>query len=94
MRPASEIRHALLKAAHDLKAIGQPCTLRELASHAQVGTEAARRTVDNMRRAGQLVISGHCRMQHRNRPVALYAPAQETAAGFVDLAKVMNIWAN
>jgi hypothetical protein len=94
MRPQGEIRSALLHAAHEAKGQGGPCTLRDLASRACVGADAARRAVDNMRRAGQLVVAGHCRVAYRNRPVALYAPPDEAVgdAGFVDLAQVMTCW--
>ncbi|WP_371083512.1 hypothetical protein [Variovorax sp. RCC_210] len=46
----------------------------ELALHAQVGYVAARKTVDNMRRAGVLVPIRERKVDYRNRPVAEYCP--------------------
>ncbi len=78
MRPAGEIRMALLQAARDLVAEAvQPCkgpTLSELASKAGVGRDAARVHVSNCKRSGALEIVGHRRVAYRNRPVAEYAP--------------------
>lgn len=73
MRPAGEVRLALLKAARELTTVEQSATLLELAKHSQVGFMAARRTVDNMRRAGVLQVVRTRRVDYRNRPVAEYA---------------------
>lgn len=92
MRPAGDIRHALLRAAHDLRQQGQQPTLRDLAHHAQVGVAVATHTVKNMRRAGLLAVAGHRRVEYRNRPVAVYEPAGNESVGFVDLATIINTW--
>lgn len=92
MRPAGEERQALLLAAQALAQPGRGATLQELAAQACVGLQAARRTVDNMRRAGQLTKLQERRVAYRNRPVAEYVPAQE-GEGFVDLGAVLRVWA-
>ncbi len=92
MRPAGDLRHALLKAAHDLRQQGQQPTLRDLAHHAQVGVEAATHTVKNLRRAGLLAVAGHRRVEYRNKPVAVYTPAEAAQQAFVDLAAVFTNW--
>lgn len=97
MRPAGEIREALMSAALALSTPTRSPTLAEMAAHAQVGTDAARNTVKNMRRHGVLRIVRPRRVAYRNRPVAEYAPAEpdgpEVGAGFVDLGAVMGVWA-
>ena len=77
MRPASEIRTALLQAAHHFQQQGQQPTLLELSRRAQVGIAAATTTVKNMTRSGQLQICGLRRVDYRNRPVAEYTPASQ-----------------
>lgn len=104
MRPAGEVRLALLQACSLLAMgkpgqggqVGQGVTLHEMAHHAQVGLVAARATVKNMRRAGQLHIAGHRRVAYRNRPVAEYVPAAAQPApdkGCMGLAQVLRVWA-
>lgn len=73
MRPAGEVRAALLTACVELSTTsGQGATLRELAQRACVGLDSARRTINNMARAGQLCIAGERHVAYRNRPVAEY----------------------
>lgn len=95
MRPAGEIRVALLAAARDLATPEQAPTVAELALHAQVGLRAATDTVKNMRRHGALRIVRTRRVDYRNRPVAEYAPAEEGQAGAgagVDLGQALAAW--
>jgi hypothetical protein len=104
MRPAGEIRQALIQAARDVvaelglqdKGIGRGATLAELADRSCVGRDAARRCVDNMRRSGALQIVGERRVDYRNRPVAEYAPPAEDGVtvgeGWVDLGHCMADW--
>ena len=80
MRPAAEVRQALCAAAQAAHACGG-LTLRDLAERACVGLEPARRTVDNMTRAGVLRKVGERRVDYRNRPVAVYAPAAAAGGG-------------
>ena len=75
MRPAGEVRAALLKAASDLHTPNQGPTLQELAARACVGYDAARRTVDNMCRSGALVIVRKRPVAYHSRPVAEYVAA-------------------
>jgi len=81
VRPAGEIRQALLQACAALARPGQGPTLRELAAHARVGLDAAEQTVKNMRRAGVLHVPRTRRVPYRNRPVAEYAPVAATRQG-------------
>lgn len=95
MRPAGEVRQALLQACAALARPQQGATLRELAHGAGVGLDAARRTVFEMRRAGQVHIVRTRRVPYRNRPVAEYAPvvpapAQQPPAR--ELARALMAW--
>ena len=99
MRPAGEIRQALIQAAHDLAANGRGATLAEISERAQVGRDATRRCVDNMKRSGALRIVGERRVEYRNRPVAEYAPAKvlsledvNALAGWVGLSNCLQGW--
>lgn len=94
MRPAGEVRLALLQACRDLQQPGRGPTLREMAHHARVGIKAAKETVRNMRRDGVLVAPRTRRVDYRNRPVNEYAPAQSVArcTPVVGLARVMTAW--
>ena len=97
MRPAGEVRQALLHACVQLAAPGRGVTLREMALQAQVGLDAAAMAIKNMRRAGQLCIAGERRVDYRNRPVAVYMPAvpaqQGQGKGCMSLANVLRVWA-
>jgi hydroxyacyl-ACP dehydratase HTD2-like protein with hotdog domain len=96
MRPAGEIRQALLTAVGQLMTADRAPTLAELASHAQVGATAAMQTVKNMHRHGALRIVRHRRVAYRNRPVAEYAlnDAPGDPVGGVDLGAVLRVWAD
>lgn len=72
MRPAGEVRTALLDAARAAQQNGRGFTMRELAARACVGRAAARKTIENMVRAGVLQESGELPVEYRNRPVKLY----------------------
>ncbi|RYF02357.1 MAG: hypothetical protein EOO32_00095 [Comamonadaceae bacterium] len=75
MRPAGEIRLALLQACVALATPEQAPTLREIALHAKVGLTAARITIGNMTQSGALRVARQRRVAYRNRPVAEYVPA-------------------
>jgi Cdc6-like AAA superfamily ATPase len=95
MRPAGEIRQALLQAARDLATPQQAPTLTELAHKACVAVSAARRTVDNMKRAGELREARTRKVDYRNKPVAEYEPAPpapQQDEGYVDVARVFGMW--
>lgn len=75
MRPAGEVRQALMTAAGRLATPERGPTLLELAADAKVGYEAAMATVKNMVRARVLEIPRTREVDYRNRPVAEYVPA-------------------
>lgn len=81
MRPAGEVRQALLQAALDLTTPDSAPTQRELAEQAQVAYEVARGMVRDMNRGGALRIVRTRRVAYRNRPVAEYALADRTQQG-------------
>lgn len=95
MRPAGEVRMALLNACSQLATPERGATLREMAAVACVGLKAATHTAKNMHRAGQLRIARQRHVAYRNRPVAEYAPAalvSDDQVGFVDLGSVLRAW--
>lgn len=100
MRPAGEVRQALLSAAAELSTPDRAPTLAELAERVgqtmPIGGEVVRKTVHNMTYHGKLRIVRTRRVPYRNRPVAEYAPADpqdgSDGSGFVDLALAMRGW--
>lgn len=102
MRPAGEVRLALIQAAQDIvREIGQPGrgpTLKEIYTRAQVGSDCARNLVPKIKKAGDLRIVGTRRVDYRNRPVSEYAPAaavqesDDIQQGWVDLGNCMADW--
>lgn len=67
MSAAGEIRQAIARAAATFGADG--ATWRQLAVAAQVGFDIARMTVENMVRAGQLVVVGTAPRDGGGRPL-------------------------
>ncbi|MBF9263920.1 hypothetical protein [Paracidovorax cattleyae] len=95
MRPAGEVRQALLQACQALVTPERAPTLREIAARAQVGLQAAEATITNMRRAGVLRVVRQRRVDYRNRPVAEYVPAGWMPAQdcpLQGLARVLTHW--
>lgn len=101
MRPAGEVRQALLQACAELATPERGATLREIAARACVGLDAATHTIKHMSRARQLHIARTRRVPYRNRPVAEYVPAQLVAQAAApaasdepgaDLSAVLRIW--
>lgn len=92
MRPAGEIRQALRAAALALAEPARSPTMFELAATAQVGFASARRTIDNMRRAGELTIVRERRVDYRNRPVAEYAVAAFQPHERGDAGELAGCW--
>lgn len=100
MRPHSEVRQALLGAAHSLCTPTRGATLAELAAHAQVGRDHARCMVAALKRHGALQIARTRQVPYRNRPVAEYVPQviaandalNHAGAGFVDLGQMLQVW--
>ena len=107
MRPAGDVRLALLDAALELvppDVMADPRaprpTLREIAYRACVGVDAASQTVKNMTRAGQLRQVRTRQVEYCNKPVAEYEPvtlelASEHRAGegWIDLGRIVGGWA-
>ncbi|WP_295378417.1 hypothetical protein [uncultured Pseudacidovorax sp.] len=96
MRPAGEVRQALLDAALALTTPERSPTQLELAMHAQVGFKAARATVQNMVRSRALVIVRLREVDYRPRPVAEYCPASRVRLTNVpkcELPRVFAAWA-
>lgn len=91
-RPVGEVRMALLRAARELATAESAPTLFELACQSQVGFMAARRTVDNLRRAGRLVVVRSRKVDYRNRPVAEYARPEDLQRLGVAPAPIRSIF--
>lgn len=99
MRPAGELRQALIQAVHDLAANGRGATLAEIADRACVGRQAARVHVPKLKSRGHLEIVGERRVTYRNRPVAEYGPAKvlsledvQAMTGTAVLSNCMQGW--
>ncbi|WP_428421939.1 hypothetical protein [Methylibium sp.] len=94
MRPRGEIRRALGDAAWQVaREHAEGCTWRELAQRACVGFDVARRTVENMARAGELMVSGTVAASGRGRPANRYVPAHSQARSTgPELNAVMRSW--
>ena len=61
MRPRGEVRQVLGEALAQLVAERGAVTCRQLAEHTQVGYQAARETLNNMVRSGEVVTVGKAR---------------------------------
>lgn len=96
MRPAGEVRQALLDAAQVLTTETTAPTLMELAAHSQVGSTAALFTIRNMVKSGALVIVRTRRVDYRNRPVAEYSTPSamhDATGGMCDFRTLAACWA-
>ncbi len=93
MRPAGEVRLALLRAARELATPDRAGTLREIAERACVGVSSARWTIRDMWRAGQLAQVRERPVSYRNRPVWEYAPVMPGEQRG-DLVNVLKAWAH
>ena len=74
-RPRGEIRQVLSDALAQLVVERGAVTCRQLAEHTQVGYLAARETMFNMRRAGEVAIVGKARDAGEVHWQSLYEPA-------------------
>ena len=93
MRPRGQIRQALQQAAHELAHEHGGATWRRLAERACVGYAAAKTTVRDMARAGELAPAGEERTPHARRPMVLWAPASSRhGTSPAALATVMQTW--
>lgn len=95
-RPAGEVRAVIVRTLRE----AGPMAQRDLAVQAQIGVQSVRRTVDNMVRAGALVVAGQEKREHSRKWVALYDLPPETSDdgsrhghGWVDLARCIQGWA-
>lgn len=96
MRPRGEIRLALGEAAWQVaRERADGGTFRELAQRACVGFSSARKTLENMASAGELLVTGKARVPGAARPANRYAPAEALAqhrTTRAELATVMRSW--
>lgn len=93
MRPAGEIRRALLDAARAVFAErGKGATWRELAQRARVGYAAAKQTSKDMARAGDLLRAGSVSVPGIRRPMTVFVPAAHHAAGAA-VDTLLHAWA-
>lgn len=107
MRPAGEVRQALMDATLQLvppEVMLDPQaprpTLREIAYKACVGIDVATTTIKNMARSGRLRQVRTRRVDYCNKPVAEYEPVLMDQAsdcrhgqGWVDLGRIVGGWA-
>lgn len=98
MRPRGEVRQAMVSAAEALVQERGSFTGRDVAVQAQAGWDAARRTLQNMVNAGELVVVGTAKAPGVSRPLNLYTrpqPDQRTAAeSAADLVRAVRRWAD
>jgi hypothetical protein len=95
MRPTGEVRVALRNAAQALATEReQGATWRDMAQHACVARQHARRTVINMARAGELRATGSVRVPGACRPMTPYLPATPTKnpEPTAQLDQLMRAW--
>lgn len=101
MRPRSEAREALARAAERLvlerPAMAAAETLGasywRIAAHAQVPAQKARHVVRDMARAGELVPCGTETLPHARRPAIRYVPRHLEHSGAQGVVDVMRSWA-
>jgi hypothetical protein len=94
-RPRGEIREAMSQALLQIASGGAAAPVRQLAEKAQVGYDAARRTLDNMARAGEVRVAGYDKPAGSKRWNAMYEiPPDEDLpqpwGGIEALAEVMR----
>lgn len=95
MRPREETRIAVITAIRS-----GPCTLLDAAQRSQVGYHAARYTIQNAMRSGEVQICGHERRAHAKRWLAIYEmtdaePEEGDCAAVVDssaLVAALSCW--
>lgn len=92
MRPLGEVSEVLLRTLCERSCERGPMTARELAVAAQVGFEVARRTLDNLVRAGHVAHAGFNMPPGTSRWQARYAPIDAAADHAEALASVVYSW--
>lgn len=91
MRPRGEIRSVLAGALAELPADG--FTWRHAAVHTGVGFAAARVTLENMARAGEVARAGTMPAPGVGRPMVRYRPLQPEG-GRARLEQALRSWAD
>jgi hypothetical protein len=96
VRPLGEVSQALLSAAAALYTPERAGTLAEIAAKAGVAAGAARTAVANLAKSEKLRIVRERKVEHRNRPVAEYAPAavqpKAEAESVNELQRACALW--
>jgi hypothetical protein len=92
MRPRSETREALAGAAERLAMVHGYCTRHAMAQAAGVALDAAKQTVRDMRRAGELVPCGLEALPHARRPAVRYVPRHLQHEPAIGLQAVTHSW--
>lgn len=95
MRPPGEVRLALREALFALAPEHGPMNFRQVAAAANVGASVAQVTLDNMARAGEVVVAGREKPAGSSHWHALYQPPgdeplPEAWGGIERLAEVMQ----
>lgn len=91
MRPPGTLRQALRHAVQALACERGGATCRDLAQRAQVPTQAARITLGNMARAGEVEPRGVERVEGSRRPLQRYVPVGHEPPGQA-LSAVVRCW--
>jgi hypothetical protein len=92
-RPLGEVRHSIGVALRDLEARQGSASWIELAHYAQVGRAAAKTTVQNMIRAGEIEVCGLRRYAHARRPMVLVRYVDKSAGDPVAaLGAALQAW--
>lgn len=92
MRPRSETREALAAAAERLALVHGGATRHAMAQAAGVMVAAARQTVRDMARAGELVPCGLEPLPHARRPAVRYVPRHLQHRTAIGLQAVTHSW--
>jgi hypothetical protein len=96
MRPRGEVRQAIGRAVEQFDA-SRAFTWRDVAHSACVGLEAARHTVQNMARCGELLVVGETPVPGVRRPMVCYvpvSPAEPAAQPGAALEQAIRGWAD
>ncbi len=92
MRPMGEVSVALLQSVAALYTPDRGGTMEELAKHSGVAQSAARRALDNLKRAEKVRIVRERKVPARNKPVAEYGPVTAQAVDGDALQRVCSLW--
>lgn len=90
MRPRSDARAALLASALALTPHAGAVTWRDVGAHAGLAPAVAKRTFENMVRAGELMPVGERKVEGAIRPMRTCRPASMPRSA--ELTSVMRTW--